>query len=180
MQFNTSRGDDSLRISLVPDAPDGGPAASAAPRPFARRRRDRHGRGLRGPLLPQDLPGARTRAEKFEDLVVDSAERLRELWPAALGNVGWLVEEIPGDLESLVASGESAPLGKYTREMPAAAGQPEQLAVIAIYRHPVEALCDTPGQVRELIHEVMIEQVAGLLNIDPDTVDPLFRRYRGH
>ncbi len=180
MQFNTSRGEQSLRISLVPDAPDGGPAAPAAPRSFAARRRDRHGRGLRGPLLPQEVPGSRTRGEKFEDLVVDSAERLRELWPAALGNVGWLVEEIPGDLEALVASGEPAPLGKYTRGTPAMGGQPEQLPVVAIYRHPVEALCDTPGQVRELVHEVMIDQVAGLLNIDPDTVDPLFRRHRGH
>lgn len=180
MEFKPSHGEQSLSISLEPQAlPDGG-ATAGAPRSFATRRRDRHGRGLRGPVLPASLPGSRTRGEQFEDLVVDSAERLRELWPAALGEVSYLVEEVPQQLETLIASGEQAPLGKYAPAVPATADQPAAVAVIAIYRHPIEALCDTPGQVRELIHEVMIEQVAGLLNIDPDTVDPLFRRFRGH
>ena len=34
-----------------------------------KRRRDRHGRGLRGPLLPPTLPGWRTRAERFDELM---------------------------------------------------------------------------------------------------------------
>ncbi len=180
MEFKPSQGDTSLRIALDPQAlPDGGTTA-AAPRTFAARRRDRHGRGLRGPVLPATLPGSRTRGEQFEDLVVDSAERLRELWPAALADVSYLVEEVPQQLETLIASGEQAPLGKYAPPVPATDSQPAAQAVVAVYRHPIEALCDTTGQVRELIHEVMIEQVAGLLNIDPDTVDPLFRRFRGH
>ncbi|UIK90134.1 metallopeptidase family protein [Arthrobacter polaris] len=57
---------------------------------------------------------------------------------------------------------------------------PAEPPTIAIFRHPVEVLCDTSGQVRELVHEVLIEQVAGLLNISPEIVDPLFRRFRGH
>ncbi len=148
-----------------------GPSAPA--RSFAQRRRNRHGRGLRGPLLQPGLPGARTRREKFEDLVVDSAERLRELWSAQLANVEYLVEEVPENLEALIASGAQSPLGKYTAAEPGPAHP-----LIVIYRHPVEALCDSPGQVRELVHEVLIEQVAGLLNIDPDTVDPLFGHFR--
>jgi len=142
-------------------------------RPFAQRRRNRHGRGLRGSIMLPGLPGSRTRAEKFEDLVVDSAERLRELWSAQLADVEYLVEEVPDKLEELVASRSQAPLGKYTPSS-SLVGH----AVIVIYRHPVEALCDTPAQVRELVHEVLIEQVAGLLNIDPDTVDPMFGRFR--
>ena len=38
------------------------------------RRRDRRGRGLRGPLLPPELPAARSRSERFDDLVPDAAE----------------------------------------------------------------------------------------------------------
>lgn len=178
MEFNTGSGEESFTISLDPKPLPTAPDVAAAPRSFANRRRDRHGRGLRGPLLPEHLPGARTRGELFEDLVVDSAERLRELWPAALGDVSYLVEEVPQQLEALIASGDAAPLGKYAPATPASGDLPAGPAVIAIYRHPVEALCDTPGQVRELVHEVMIEQVAGLLNIDPDAVDPLFRRFR--
>ncbi len=148
-------------------------------RTFWDRRRDRHGRGLRGALLPASLPASRTRSEKFEDLVVDSAERLRHLWPEALAQAEYLVEEVPGQLESLIAAGTRSPLGKFSHSVGATAESPAQPPIIAIYRHPIEDLCDTAAQVRELVHEVMIDQVAGLLNMDPDTIDPLFRRFRG-
>ncbi|WP_170133100.1 metallopeptidase family protein [Arthrobacter livingstonensis] len=151
---------------------------SAPVRSFVQRRRNRHGRGLRGPLLLPGMPAARTRSEKFEDLVVDSAERLSELWSAQLADVEYLVEEVPDNLEALIASGAQAPLGKYSAAVPSGSISATTHPLIVIYRHPVEALCDSPGQVRELIHEVLIEQVAGLLNIDPDSVDPLFGRFR--
>ncbi|WP_104091210.1 metallopeptidase family protein [Arthrobacter sp. GMC3] len=159
------------------DAASGQPAV--LPRSFARRRRNRHDRGLRGALMPASLPAARTRSEKFDDLVVDSAERLRELWGTALEDVEYLVEEVPDNLEAIIASKSQAPLGKYRAASIPAPGRDATPAAIVIYRHPVEALCDAPWQTRELVHEVLIEQVAGLLNIDPDTVDPLFRRFRG-
>ncbi|MFQ4147797.1 metallopeptidase family protein [Arthrobacter sp. LAPM80] len=176
MKFNATDGEPSLNISLDPEISDAGPTAQ----PSGQRRRDRHGRGLRGPLLPAALPGSRTRSEKFEDLVVDSAERLRTLWPEALGGVDYLVEEVPDQLEARIASGKPAPFGKFTRAVPATPDAPAEPALIAIYRHPVEVLCDTDGQLRELVHEAVVEQVAGLLNLDPEMVDPLFRRFRGH
>ena len=40
-----------------------------APAPASAHRRDRHGRGLRGPLVPPHLPAWRTRAERFDELV---------------------------------------------------------------------------------------------------------------
>ena len=43
-------------------------------RPPTRSRRDRHGRGLRGRLVPTDIPLARSRAEQFDDLVLDAVE----------------------------------------------------------------------------------------------------------
>lgn len=145
---------------------------SGVTRSFAQRRRNRHGRGFRGPVIPAGMPAHRTRGEVFEDYVVESADRLRTLWPLELAAVEYLVEEVPGDLEALLACGKPAPLGLAT---PASGAQH---AVIAVYRHPIEGLCDVPGQVRELVHEVLIEQVAVLLNIDPDRVDPTFHRFR--
>ncbi|MHA7306326.1 metallopeptidase family protein [Arthrobacter sp. TMN-49] len=184
MQFNARDSEKTLTITLGPavsaDQDTSSAAAeSAAGRSFVRRRRDRHGRGLRGPVLPESLPAARTRSEMFEDLVVDSVERLRGLWPDSLASVEYLVEEVPDQLETIIASGAQAPLGKYARATAATDSSPATPATIAIYRHPVEVLCDNPGQIRELVHEVMVEQVAGLLNIDPDMVDPLFRKFRG-
>ncbi|ALE91499.1 hypothetical protein AOC05_02610 [Arthrobacter alpinus] len=183
MQFNQHEPGFSVTFNVTAfkdtAANDGG-TAPGKPRPFARRRRNRHGRGLRGTLLPAGLPASRTRSEMFEDLVVDSAERLRELWGAPLEDVEYLVEEVPDNLEALIASRSQTPLGKYRAASTPAPGRKAEPGAIIIYRHPVEALCEAPWQTRELVHEVLIEQVAGLLNIDPDTVDPLFRRFRGH
>jgi predicted Zn-dependent protease with MMP-like domain len=69
---------------------DGGP-----PRPARIRRRDRHGRGLRGVLVPPDVPLHRTRAERFDDLVLQAVARLEPQWEAHLSGVEFVVEEIP-------------------------------------------------------------------------------------
>ncbi|MDD0857116.1 metallopeptidase family protein [Arthrobacter alpinus] len=113
MQFKANDGEQSLRISLDPQESDPAREENPAARSFVARRRDRHGRGLRGPVLDAGLPGSRTRGQKFDDLVVDSADRLRTLWPEALATVEYLVEEVPERLEALLASGAQAPLGKY-------------------------------------------------------------------
>src|SRR5690606_20746780 len=42
--------------------------------PGRRPGRDRHGRGMRGRLVPASVPLARTRAEIFDDLVLDTVE----------------------------------------------------------------------------------------------------------
>ena len=44
--------------------------------PGRRPRRDRHGRGLRGRLVPANVPLSRTKAELFDDLVLDAVEGL--------------------------------------------------------------------------------------------------------
>lgn len=177
MEFKTGRSEQALVISLNTGTGEA-PGASAA-KPYAQRRRDRHGRGFRGSLIPAPLPGYRTRSEAFDELVVESADRLRNLWPGTLDLVEYVVEEVPSDLEALIASGALAPLGNFSRAESNATGL-VKAAEITIYRHPLEALCDTAGQLRELVHEVLVEQVAGLMDMDPEAVDPSFRRHRGH
>ena len=54
----------------------GPPQRLPVPAPTPARRRDRHGRGLRGPLLPPILPAWRTRAERFDELVTSAADDL--------------------------------------------------------------------------------------------------------
>src|ERR1700710_1614204 len=69
-----------------------------APTPARRlltRRRDRHGRGIRGPLLPQALPLSLPRAERFDGLVLDAAERLDQRWSEQLAEVEFAVEDVP-------------------------------------------------------------------------------------
>src|SRR5438094_10352586 len=68
---------------------------SHTPRRPARSRRDRHGRGLRGRLVPAELPLARSRAEQFDDLVLDAVEDLERRWEKELAGVEFAVEDVP-------------------------------------------------------------------------------------
>ena len=62
---------------------------------MSRSRRDRHGRGLRGRLVPDGVPLARSRAEQFDDLVLDAVEDLERRWEKELAGVEFAVEDVP-------------------------------------------------------------------------------------
>lgn len=141
-------------------------------RAFARRRRDRHGRGLRGRIMLPPLPGARTRSEHFDDLVVESADRLQDIWGGALDRVQFAVDEIPGALEELVALGEPAPMASLR---PAEKSGP---ATITVYRRPIIQVTEGDEELREVVHDSVVEQVAILLNLTPESVDPAYGRTR--
>lgn len=146
------------------------------------RRRDRHGRGLRGRLVPpavswQDrevrVPLSLTRAERFDDLVRDAISDLEQRWAAELEGVEFAVEDVPppgtGFDEGVVAdetAGGAVPLGRL---LPADRTVP---ARVVVYRRPLEARATDRGDLRELVHEVVVDQVAQLLGLDPDVVDP--------
>lgn len=125
--------------------------------------RDRRGRGLRGPLAPPQVPLALTRAEQFDELVLDAVERLERRWPR-LSEVELAVEEVPpADAENW--SDEAVPLGRVITDRP---GEPVR---IVIYRRPVEARAAGRPELADLVYEVVVEQVAELMGIEPDDVD---------
>ena len=134
------------------------------------RRRDRHGRGMRGPLAPPQVPLSLTRAEVFEDLVRDSVERLRSRWPE-LRRVDFAVEEVPppdGSLRLLPGEDAQVPLG---RAVPARGGRPDR---VVVYRRPVELRSRTRDERAALVHDVGVEQIAELLGLAPESVDPRY------
>jgi len=45
-------------------------------------------------------------------------------------------------------------------------------ARVVVYRRPLEARAANRTELSELVREVVVEQVAGLLGMDPDEVDP--------
>ncbi|MGW2414130.1 metallopeptidase family protein [Streptomyces tubercidicus] len=130
------------------------------------RRRDRHGRGMRGPIAPPQVPLSVTRAESFVDLVYDSRDRLERRWPQ-LSQVDFLVLEVPG-FGPDAADAETVPLG---RMLPAAGGHRDR---IVIYRRPVEIRTKSRDERALLVHEVVVEQVAELLGLAPESVDPRY------
>ncbi|MFE0103245.1 metallopeptidase family protein [Streptomyces sp. NPDC059009] len=144
------------------------PPRSAEPRP---RRRDRHGRGMRGPVAPPQVPLSASRADAFTDLVQDSVERLERRWPQ-LAEIDFLVLEVPPLQPADDAAGslgdEVIPLGGT---ITASEGRP---ARVVIYRRPVEIRTKGRDERAALVHEVVVEQVAELLGLSPESVDPRY------
>lgn len=124
------------------------------------RRRDRRGRGMRGSLLPGDLPAARSRSEQFDELVLDSVSRVSRQWGSQLEAVDVLVEDVPP------ADVDGVPL---SRAEPATLDEP---ARIVVYRRPVESRAKTQRVREDLVHDVVVEAVADLLGLPPEVVDP--------
>jgi predicted Zn-dependent protease with MMP-like domain len=127
-------------------------------------RRDRHGRGLRGPLAPAGVPLSRTRAQHFDDLVLDAVSQLESRWEQQLAGVEFAVEEVPPAEPQ--AGGDPVPLA---RTQPAADGKP---ARIVVYRRPAQARAEGEEELAALVFDVVVEEVARLLGVDPETVDP--------
>jgi len=176
------------------------------------RRRDRHGRGLRGSLVPPDVPLHRTRSERFDDLVLLAVSQLEPRWEAELSGIEFGVEEIPpvipdtGDPDPVPLArlepgsarfgrgepggarfgrgepggartgwGESTagPLPPAPRSAPGSRGAaPDQPARIVLYRRPLLARADGEEELAELVLDVIVEQFAHWLGVDPQTVDP--------
>jgi predicted Zn-dependent protease with MMP-like domain len=154
------------------------PADSRHAAPTRVRRRDRHGRGLRGPLAPAGSPLYRSRAERFDDLVLQAVAELETRWEGELARVEFAVEEVPAD--DLPAEGAAAddldpvPLARLEPAWPDA-GDPERPARparIVLYRRPLQARADGEDELSELVLDVVIEEFARLLGVDPQVVDP--------
>lgn len=162
-----------FRVRLnSPSGTESGGSGDAVGRSFRQRRRNRHGRGLRGDLIPPHLAGARTRAERFDEWVLESAQRLERLWGEDIQAYQFVVEEIPPRLEELARSGGNIPLGA------GAQGGGNRPPVITVYRHAVETAAQGLVPVSELVHDVVVEQLALLKGMDPETIDPAYGRFR--
>lgn len=124
---------------------------------------------MRGPVAPPQVPLSASRAEVFADLVQDSVERLERRWPQ-LADIDFLVLDVPqpGRGAEMGWSDEAVPLGGTVS---ARDGQP---ARVVIYRRPVEIRTKGRDERAALVHEVVVEQVAELLGLTPETVDPRY------
>lgn len=129
-------------------------------------RRDRHGRGLRGSLVPTDVPLARTRSEVFDDLVLDAVEHLDERWGTQLADVEFAVEDVPPLPERHIGDRLVVPLA---RVLPPSG---RRSARILLYRRPLEARASDRDELGDIVHDIVVEQVAELLGLEPETVDP--------
>src|SRR4051794_11575086 len=131
------------------------------------RARDRHGRGLRGPLVPREVPAWRSRRDRFDDRVLDAVELLEQRWADQLEGVEFAVEDIPPS-DPAPWEHDEVPLGRF---FPAGGGLPTR---IVVYRRPVETRARERSALAFLVHHVVVEQVAHLLDVEPSAVDPRY------
>lgn len=140
----------------------------------------RHGRGVRGPVLPEDIPARRSRAEKFDRLVLEAFARIDHRWHEKLSKLDIAVDEVPKiralDPESVTWPPEVVAEGPVplSRLVPAGIDKrgEKTRARVVLFRRPLERRAKHPEDLEDLLFEVLVEQVATYLGIDPDEVDP--------
>jgi len=143
------------------------------------------------------VPLHRTRAERFDELVLQAVARLEPQWEAHLSGVEFAVEEIPPPDVPPVTGRGPVPLSRLDPGSAQAPG-PEQVGEgirrevlikpdppearageaagqdpprIVVYRRPLMARADGEDDLGELVFDVVVEEFARLLGIEPRDVD---------
>lgn len=140
-------------------------------------------------MVPPGVPLFRTRTERFDDLVLDAVEHLEPRWKAELAGIDFAVEDVPPDdvaswepdvltdgsvaLAKILRSepAPARPAGQPARPTPDAKGQQVSRPRIVIYRHPLELRAVDRHDLSHLVHDVVVEQVAHVLGMEPGELD---------
>lgn len=97
--------------------------------------------------------------------MLEAVERLKPLWAKELAAIDFAVEDVP-----LVPPGAAPDDGiPFSRTEVRDGGR---RARIVIYRRPVEIRTSDPDLKAELVYDTVVEEVASLLGLEPETVDP--------
>lgn len=107
----------------------------------------------------------RARREVFDDLVLDAADRIRPRLGPRRGEIDFAVEDVP-PADPAPWEEQIAPLGRaYPRT-------PDRRHRVVVYRRPVEARARDLKELAMIVEDVVVEQVAALLGIPPEEIDP--------
>lgn len=118
------------------------------------------------------MPLHRTRAERFDDLVLLAVSQLEPRWETELSAVEFAVEEVP-PAEPDPDDAEPVPLARLEPGS-ATGGEHDHPARIVLYRRPLMARAEGQEELAELVLDVIVEEFARWLGIDPQTVDPSY------
>ena len=109
-------------------------------------------------------------------MVLDAVARLETRWEAELAGVEFAVQEVP-EADELVDDSVPLPLARTVPGIPGSgdSARPATPARIVVYRRPLMARSDNDAELSDLVFDVVIEEFAGFLGLDPDSVDPGYR-----
>ncbi|WP_084216550.1 metallopeptidase family protein [Pseudonocardia spinosispora] len=141
--------------------------------------RDRRGRGLRGLRYPVTTPVFKNRAQRFDDMVLEALEPIEHRWGDELTELDLAVDMVP-EIEQTdpdatswppeVVEDLGVPLAQLVPAGVDSRGMPTR-ARIVLYRRPLEARSRDGIDLVDLLHEVLIEQVACYLGVEPDSLE---------
>jgi predicted Zn-dependent protease with MMP-like domain len=126
---------------------------------------------MRGPAITPAVvgrPERRTARERFDDLALDIVTEIDGRWQDRLGLVEYAVEDTPQIPDDWTAG--TVPLSSLVR------GTGVTPTRLVLFRRPIEHRCDSRSELEAMVLTVVVEQIAELLGIDAEEVDP---RYEG-
>ncbi|KQY38670.1 exonuclease [Nocardia sp. MH4] len=131
-------------------------------------------------MLPPTVPAWRTRGQKFDRLVLEAFAPLDTRWHDRLTKLDIAVDDVPKIRplhpdsvtwpDEVVADGP-VPL---SRLIPAGVDRhgAATRARVVLFRKPLELRAADPDDLVELLREVLVQQIATYLGVDPDLIDP--------
>jgi hypothetical protein len=109
-------------------------------------------------------------------MVLDAVARLEGRWEAELTGVEFAVQEVP-EAEELADDSGPLPLARTVPGSPESRdpARPATPTRIVVYRRPLMARSETDAELSDLVFDVVVEEFARYLGLDPDSVDPGYR-----
>ena len=128
-------------------------------------------------LAPRPVPLAHSRGDAFDAMVLHAVDHLQPRLGEQLAHVEFAVEDVPDvshrgpadfDFDEDVLDDNAVPLSRLYRSGVGGIQTP----VIVLYRRPLESRAAQSEDLADLVHDVVVEQVARLLGRSVDEIDP--------
>lgn len=131
-------------------------------------------------MLPPTVPAWRTRGQQFDRLVLEAFAPLDSRWHDRLTKLDIAVDDVPKIRalhpdsvtwpDEVVADG-AVPLSRLVPAGVDSRGEPTRARVV-IFRKPLELRANDPDDLVDLLREVLVQQIATYLGVEPDVIDP--------
>lgn len=108
-----------------------------------------------------------SRSAVFDGFVLDAVERIERR--VGIGEVEFAVELVPPSDPSPWEA-RQVPL---SRLFPADGPLPTR---VVLYRRPIETRVEDPRDLAVIVNDIVVEQLAGALGVEPTTLDPDYLR----